>query len=145
MIREELARGFGCSPEELALTRNTSEGLHTVLLGLDFKRGDEVLTTTQDYPSMLASVRMRAQREGVVQKQFAYPAPAAIAQQLFDLFFARETPRTRAILVSHMTFTTGQIFPVFRSGGDCEGGAAAGDFVDCGWGAWVCAFGFQGK
>jgi isopenicillin-N epimerase len=112
VIREELAREFGCSPEELALTRNTSEGLHTVLLGLDFKRGDEVLTTTQDYPSMLASIRMRAQREGVVLKQFAYPAPAASAQQLVDLFFAQVTPRTRAILVSHMTFTTGQIFPV---------------------------------
>ncbi len=39
IIREDLASEFGCSPEELAITRNTSEGLHTVLLGLDLRSG----------------------------------------------------------------------------------------------------------
>ena len=112
VIREELAREFGCSPEELALTRNTSEGLHSVILGLDLKPGDEVVTTTQDYPSMFSSLDQRAEREGIVVKKFAYPTPPKDPQQLFDLFFANVGPKTRAILVSHMTFTTGQIFPV---------------------------------
>jgi isopenicillin-N epimerase len=112
IIREDLAREFGCLPEELALTRNTSEGLHTVLLGLELQRGDEVLTTTQDYPSMLSSLRQRASREGIVLKQFAYPTPPQSPQQLTDLFLANLTPKTKAILVSHLTFTTGQIFPV---------------------------------
>lgn len=112
VIRDELAREFGCSPEELALTRNTSEGLHTVLLGLDLQRGDEVVTTTQDYPSMLSSLAQRAAREGIVVRQFAYPTPPPSPEKLVELFFSNVGPRTRAILVSHMTFTTGQIFPV---------------------------------
>jgi len=112
VIRTELAQEFGCDPEELALTRNTSEGLHAVILGLDLKPGDEVLTTTQDYPSMLSSLQQRSVREGIVVKQFAYPTPPQSAAELNRLFWQHVTPKTRAILVSHMTFTTGQIFPV---------------------------------
>ncbi len=112
IIREDLAREFGCSPEELAITRNTSEGLHTVLLGLDLKPGDEVLTTTQDYPSMISSLEQRAFREKISLKKFPYPTPPKSPQHLFDLFFQNVTPKTRAILVSHLTFTTGQIFPI---------------------------------
>jgi len=49
-VRQRLARDFGCDPEEIALTRNTSEGMAILQFGLDLKPGDEVLTTTQDYP-----------------------------------------------------------------------------------------------
>ena len=112
VVRSELAREFGCSPEELALTVNTSEGLQTVIHGLDLKPGDEVLTTTQDYPSMITALQQRARREGIVLRQFPYPSPPKSAQQLADLFWQHATPKTRAILVSHMTFTTGQMFPV---------------------------------
>jgi selenocysteine lyase/cysteine desulfurase len=112
VIREDLAREFGCSPEELALTRNTSEGLHTVILGMPLKAGDEALTTTQDYPSMLSSLEQRATREGIVVKKFKYPSPPKSPRELTELFLANITPRTRAILVSHLTFTTGQIFPI---------------------------------
>src|SRR5688572_17365851 len=48
-IRTGLAELFGCDREEIAITRNASESLETLLLGLDLKSGDEVLTTTQDY------------------------------------------------------------------------------------------------
>jgi len=112
VVRGELAREFGCDPEELALTRNTSEGLHNVIQGLDLKRGDEVVTTTQDYGSMISSLQQRSRRDGIVLKQFAYPTPPKSARDLSDLFWKNVTPRTRAVLVSHMTFTTGQIFPV---------------------------------
>lgn len=112
IVRQELARQAGCHAEELALTRNTSEGLHNVIFGLPLKAGDEVLTTTQDYPSMLASLRQRERRDGIVLKQFAYPSPPADPGQLTELFVRHITPKTRAILVSHLTFTTGQIFPI---------------------------------
>lgn len=111
-VRADLARDFGCHPEELALTRNTSEGLHNVIFGMPLKAGDEVLTTTQDYPSMLSSLQQRARRDGIVLKQFAYPTPPRDPSELTELFFKHVTPRTRAILVSHLTFTTGQIFPI---------------------------------
>jgi selenocysteine lyase/cysteine desulfurase len=112
VIRTELAREFGCDPEELALTRNTSEGLHNVIYGLDLHRGDEVITTTQDYSSMITSFEQRGRREGIVLKRFAFPTPPPKAMDLAELFWKNVTPKTRAILLSHMTFTTGQIFPV---------------------------------
>ena len=55
-IRSGLARLFGCSPEEIAIVRNASEAMETLLLGIDLKPGDEVLTTTQDYPRMLTTL-----------------------------------------------------------------------------------------
>src|ERR1051326_123065 len=62
-IRTGLAELFGCDREEIAITRNASESLETLLLGMDLKSGDEVLTTTQDYGRMLTTIRQREQRE----------------------------------------------------------------------------------
>jgi len=111
-VRQELAREFGCHPEELALTRNTSEGLHNVIYGIPLKAGDEVLTTTQDYSSMISSFKQRERRDGIVLKQFPYPTPTKDPAELTELFVRNIGPKTRAILVSHLTFTTGQIFPL---------------------------------
>ena len=58
-VRGGLARAFGCDPEEMAITRNASEGLEIVQLGLDLRPGDEVLTTTHDYGRMLTTWRQR--------------------------------------------------------------------------------------
>src|SRR5207248_10910594 len=55
-IRTGLAEMFGCDREEIAITRNASESLETLLMGMDFKAGDEILTTTQDYPRMLTTL-----------------------------------------------------------------------------------------
>jgi isopenicillin-N epimerase len=120
-VRSQLAACFGCDAEELAVTRNASEGLHNVIFGLDLQPGDEVLTTTQDYPSMRDSLQQRAVREGIVLKTFSFPLPPASVGDLYDRFERQVTPRTRALLISHMTWTTGQIFPVKRL---CEMAAA---------------------
>ncbi|MEO8658724.1 MAG: aminotransferase class V-fold PLP-dependent enzyme [Bryobacteraceae bacterium] len=112
VVRRELARAFGCDPEELALTRNTSEAMHNVIFGIRLNRGDEVITTTQDYPSMITAFQQRERRDGIVLKQFAYPTPPPSEADLVERFRAAITPRTKVLLVSHLTFTTGQIFPV---------------------------------
>jgi len=65
-VRKRLARAFGCDPEEVALTRNASEGLEICQLGLDLSKGDEILTTNQDYPRMITTFKQRERREGVV-------------------------------------------------------------------------------
>jgi len=64
-IRTGLAEVFGCDPEEIAITRNASESLEILLMGMDLKSGDEILTTTQDYPRMLTTLRQRELREGL--------------------------------------------------------------------------------
>src|SRR6202008_3681529 len=74
-IRTGLAEMFGCDREEIAITRNASESLEILLNGMDFKPGDEVLTTTQDYPRMLTTLRQRERREGLVLKMVKIPIP----------------------------------------------------------------------
>jgi len=111
-VRRRLAVAFGCDPEEMAVTRNASEALETCLLGLDLRPGDEVLTTTQDYPRMLTTLDQRVRREGIVVRTIRFPAPPASLEALTTLFRESLTPKTRAILVCHITNLTGQIFPV---------------------------------
>ena len=111
-VRENLARFFGCDQEEVALTRNTSEGLETCQLGFDLRPGDEVLTSNQDYPRMIATFKQRERREGIVLKQISLPTPAEDPEQVVRLFEAAITPKTRLILASHMIFLTGQVLPV---------------------------------
>lgn len=112
LIRKKLADSFGCMPEEIAFTRNVTEALQIPLLGLELKKGDEVLTTTHDYPSMKNALFQRERREGIVVKTFSFPYPPRSLQELSDLFRKNITPRTRLILICHITFLTGQIFPV---------------------------------
>src|SRR5436309_9624493 len=111
-VRRRLASSFGCDPEEMAITRNASEALEICILGLDLKPGDEVLTTNQDYPRMLTTWRQRERRDGIVLKTISFPVPPASMDDLADRFRKAITPRTKVILVCHITNLTGQIFPV---------------------------------
>ncbi len=111
-VRERLAREWGVDPEELALTRNASESLQICQFGFDLKRGDEVLTTTQDYPRMITTFEQRERREGIVLKQFSIPVPSEDPGEIVRLFEQNITPRTRLILICHMINLTGQILPV---------------------------------
>jgi hypothetical protein len=112
VVRRRLADAFGCDPEEMAITRNTSEGMQIVQMGLDVKRGDEVLTTTQDYPRMLTAWQQREARDGIVLKTVSFPTPPPGPEDLLERIEAAITPRTRVLLICHVTYTTGQIFPV---------------------------------
>jgi isopenicillin-N epimerase len=111
-VRERLAREWGVDAEEIALTRNASEGLQICQFGYDLQRGDEVLTTTQDYPRMLNTFKQRERREGIVLKQFRIPVPCEDPAEIVRLFEQNITPRTRLILMCHMINLTGQILPV---------------------------------
>ena len=111
-VRQRLARDFGCDPEEIALTRNASEGLQICQLGLDFEPGDEVLTTTHDYGRMINTFKQRERRDGIKLVQFPLPIPAEDPDEVVRLFEAHITPRTRAILMCHIVNITGQILPV---------------------------------
>jgi selenocysteine lyase/cysteine desulfurase len=111
-VRRGLARAFGCDPEEMAITRNASEALENVQLGLSLKPGDEVLTTNQDYPRMLTTWRQRERRDGIVLKTISFPVPPPSLQDLTDRFEKAITPKTRVIHLCHITNLTGQIFPV---------------------------------
>ncbi len=111
-IRTGLAELFGCDREEIAITRNASESLEVLLMGMDFKSGDEILTTTQDYPRMLTTLRQREQREGLALKLIKIPIPPKDLNEIVAAFEKGITGRTRLILMAHQVNITGQITPV---------------------------------
>jgi isopenicillin-N epimerase len=111
-IRKRMARFFNCDTEEIALTRNASEGLQICQNGFDLEVGDEVLTTTQDYGRMISTFKQRECRDGIVLKQFKIPIPAENDNQIVNLFEKNITPKTKLILMCHMINITGQILPV---------------------------------
>ena len=111
-VRRGLARAFGASKEEIAITRNASESLQICQFGQDLGPGDEVLTTDQDYPRMITTWKQKERREGIVLRQFSIPVPAEDPDEIVSLFEENLTPRTRLILMCHMINLTGQILPV---------------------------------
>ncbi len=111
-VRRDLAREFGCDPDEMAITRNASEANEIMIMGLDLRRGDEVVVTNQNYGRMLTSWDQRVRRDGIVVKPVSFKVPPSSVGYIADQIKAAVTPRTRAIEFPHITNLTGQIMPV---------------------------------
>src|SRR6185312_2663631 len=113
-VRRNLARVAGCDPEEMAIVRNASEANEIVQYGIDLKAGDEVLTTDQDYPRMLMTFRQRERRDGIKLVTVSFPVPVMSSDDLYNRIANAITPKTKLILICHITNRTGVIFPVRR-------------------------------
>lgn len=111
-VREDLADLCGCSPEEIAITRNASEALESVQLGLDLQRGDEIVISTQDYPRMLTTWEQRARRDGIVIRKVSFDVPVRDPMDVVRAYEKAITPKTKVLHCSHVVFLTGQILPV---------------------------------
>jgi selenocysteine lyase/cysteine desulfurase len=111
-VRRDLAREFGCDPEEMAITRNASEANEIMIFGLDLRAGDEIVVTTHNYPRMLTSWDQRARREGIVVKKVSFEVPPPSQEYLFQQITSAVTPKTKVIELPHITNWTGQIMPI---------------------------------
>lgn len=111
-VKEQLAALAGCSADEIAILRNATEALENLIFGFDLEPGDEVVTTEQDYPSMLSALDQRARREGIVVKKVPVPVPLDDPSKLVEEYRNNITERTKLILVCHMINLSGQILPV---------------------------------
>src|SRR5213075_1806763 len=111
-VRRDLATDFGCDPEEMAITRNASESNENMIFGLDLKRGDEVILTTQNYPRMITSWKQRERRDGIVIKWIKLDTPVKSDADVVARFQEAVTPRTKVIEVMHVSFQTGYVAPV---------------------------------
>lgn len=112
VVRTRLAKHFGCDREEIALVRNASEALETLIFGLKLKRGDHVLASTHNYPRMINTWKQRVRREGIEFETFdVSPTPASTAE-LVEAFARRIKPTTRVIEVLQVANRNGQIWPV---------------------------------
>src|SRR5436190_6367830 len=122
-IRSGLAEIFGCDAEEIAITRNASESLEILLMGIDLKSGDEILTTTQDYPRMLTTLKQREPREVLKPNLIKIPIAPKDVNDIAAAFERAITPKTKLILIAHQINLTGQINPVRKV---CEMARARG-------------------
>ncbi len=111
-LREKLANLAGTLPDEIAVNRNATEALNTIIYGIDLNRGDEVIGTKQDYPHMIQAYRQRAMREGIVYKQLSFDFPIEGDEQIVKAFEEAITPKTKLLHVTHMINWVGQIMPV---------------------------------
>lgn len=107
-----LAGVAGCTPEELALTRNTTESLDTVINGIPWQAGDEAIMAEQDYGSIVNMFKLMEKRYGLVRKVLSVPNLPASDEEIVSLYENAITPRTKLLLVSHMVNITGQILPI---------------------------------
>jgi selenocysteine lyase/cysteine desulfurase len=113
-VRTKLAGLLGVSPDEVAITRNTSEGSNLIVQGIDLKPGDEVVITDHNHPSNNESWKLRARREGLVIQSVPVHVPARSADDLADGIVQAITPRTKVIAITHLTSTTGIRYPIPR-------------------------------
>lgn len=127
-LREKLAGLAGANPEEIAINRNATEALNTIILGLDLKSGDEVVGTKQDYPHMIQAYKQRAMRDGVVYKQISFDFPIEDDAQIVKAYEEAITPKTKLLHVTHMINWVGQVMPVKKI---CDMAHAKGIEVIC--------------
>lgn len=114
LAKERAGHIFGCEPEEIAYTRNTTDGVNIVCNGLPLKAGDEVITTTHEHVGNTISWLARARRDGIRMRVFE-PSTTSAGETL-DRFASLINDRTRVISISHITTATGQVLPMAEIG-----------------------------
>ncbi|MBT3648836.1 MAG: aminotransferase class V-fold PLP-dependent enzyme [Flavobacteriales bacterium] len=111
-IREKLADLAGVSSEEIAINRNTTEALATLISGLDMTRGDEFVTSNFIYPNMNQAWKQRELREGIVRKIAKLPMPSTNTEEIVKAYTDQFTDKTKIALIEHVVNWTGQVLPV---------------------------------
>ncbi|MCC6767626.1 MAG: aminotransferase class V-fold PLP-dependent enzyme, partial [Bacteroidia bacterium] len=111
-MRTSLAELAGCSPEEIATNRNSTEAIETVIFGLNLKKGDEVVMNTWDYPSMRNALKFREKRDGIKIVWVEMPGPSENADEIAKLYTDKFTDKTRLVLLTHVINYIGQVIPV---------------------------------
>jgi selenocysteine lyase/cysteine desulfurase len=151
-VKEKLARilGKSCRKEDLGLISGATEGINMIINGLPLKKGDEVITSTHEHVAVNAGLLNRMQRDGIVIRLFEPDFKNGLGN--VDRIASLINDRTRLIIVSHVTCTTGQRFPgkeiskLAREKGiwfALDGAQAPAcvpfDIVDCGVDFYACS------
>jgi len=110
--RERLADLLGCSKEELIITRNTTESLDTIISGINWKQGDEVVLAYQDYGSMIDMFKQQAKRYGIKLRMVSVPNHPQSDEHIISTYENAINTKTRLLMVCHMINITGQILPI---------------------------------
>jgi selenocysteine lyase/cysteine desulfurase len=110
-LRSKLADLAGVSADEIAINRNSTEGLNTIIFGLNLKAGDEVVLSKFDYPNMVNAWKQREKRDGIKLNWIEIPQPAEDDNTIVDLYRKAITPKTKIVHITHLINWTGNIVP----------------------------------
>jgi len=110
-LRKKLATLAGCLPDEIAINRNSSEAIETVIFGLNLKAGDEVVLTKQDYPNMINAWKQRELRDGIKVVWLNFNLPEDDDEKIVGEYVNAFTEKTKIAHVTHIINWTGQIMP----------------------------------
>jgi len=111
-LRNKLADVAGVSVDEIAINRNSTEGLNTIIFGLNLKAGDEVVLSKYDYPNMMNAWKQREKRDGIKLVLIDIPQPLEDDNAIVDLYRKAITPKTKIVHVTHLINWSGNIVPV---------------------------------
>src|ERR1043165_9212344 len=110
-LRAKIAELAGCLPEEIAINRNTTEGLNTIIFGLNLKAGDEVVLSKYDYPNMMNAWKQREKRDGIKLNWVDFDFPVESDEIFLEKYANAITPKTKIVHITHMMNWTGQLLP----------------------------------
>lgn len=113
-LREKLAALAGCSKEEIAINRNATEAINTIIFGLNLQKGDEVVLSKMDYPNMIHAWKQREKRDGIKLVWVDIPIPCNNADELVALFSNAFSNKTKIVHLTHVINWNGQVLPVRR-------------------------------
>jgi selenocysteine lyase/cysteine desulfurase len=111
-LRQQLARLAGCAVDEIAINRNSSEGLETVIFGMTLSSGDEVVASRQDYPNMINAWNQRVIRNGIKMVWVNLELPSEDEDYLVGQYVNAFTPNTKVVHLTHVINWNGQVLPI---------------------------------
>ena len=111
-VRETLAKYSGVSSEEICLTRNTTESMNIIIQGLKIGDNDEILRTNLEYPNIIQALDMREKRYGTKIRVVDVPIHPEDQNEIVEKVIGAVNDKTKVLLISHMVFLNGQVFPV---------------------------------
>ena len=111
-LRQQLARLAGCAADEIAINRNSSEGLETVIFGMTLSSGDEVVASRQDYPNMINAWNQRVIRNGIKMVWVNLELPSEDEDYLVGQYVNAFTPNTKVVHLTHVINWNGQVLPI---------------------------------
>ena len=112
--RAALGKLVHAAPEDLVFVTNATQGVNTVLASLTFAPGDELLTTDHAYNACRNAMEFHAARHGASVVVARVPFPLTREQEIVDAVMASVTPRSKLVMLDHVTSPTGLVLPLHR-------------------------------
>ena len=111
-VREKLAEIGGCEADEMAINRNTTEAINTVIWGLDLNQGDEIVLSEQDYSTVMKTWEQREKRHGIVLKYISFDLPVEDETLIVNTYVGAVTANTKVVTITHVNNLNGNVMPV---------------------------------